>query len=103
MTRVSLECFAKDEARRKAVSSVSPSSRLERAIVKNDRHHPTAAPHANPSARLPPHYSKMSAGEYPNAQERKVLGAAESLMKRAMEKYDPSHDAFHGELKSPTA
>lgn len=51
---------------------------------------------SNPSARRLPLFKMPT--EYPNAQERKVLDAAESLMKQTMAKYDPSHDALHGEL-----
>lgn len=40
----------------------------------------------------PPKISK----EYPTANETKVLEAAEALMEKAMAKFDPSHDAFHG-------
>jgi hypothetical protein len=34
---------------------------------------------------------------YPNVQEQGVLQAAENLMKSIMARYDPSHDAFHGQ------
>jgi len=34
---------------------------------------------------------------YPNVQEQGALQAAENLMNEIMERYDPSHDAFHGQ------
>ena len=37
-------------------------------------------------------------GGYPTPEEAKVVAAAEKLMEETMARYDPSHDAFHGEL-----
>jgi uncharacterized protein len=34
---------------------------------------------------------------YPSIQEQAALNAAENLMNEAMARYDPSHDAFHGQ------
>lgn len=36
---------------------------------------------------------------YPTAAEGKVLQAAEKLMETTMARYDPSHDAFHGQKR----
>ncbi|KAA1467588.1 hypothetical protein DENSPDRAFT_832693 [Dentipellis sp. KUC8613] len=41
--------------------------------------------------------------EYPNAEERAILQAAEQLMKETMARYDPSHDAFHVQRVRKTA
>ncbi|KAF8591046.1 hypothetical protein K439DRAFT_1327735 [Ramaria rubella] len=41
--------------------------------------------------------------EYPNTHEIKVIEAAEALMKKAMARYDPSHDAFHVQRVRKTA
>ena len=35
--------------------------------------------------------------EYPTESEAKVVEAAEKLMVETMARYDPSHDAFHGQ------
>jgi uncharacterized protein len=34
---------------------------------------------------------------YPSIQEQAALKAAENLMNEVMARYDPSHDAFHGQ------
>jgi uncharacterized protein len=34
---------------------------------------------------------------YPTAEEKAVIQAAEKLMVETMAKFDPSHDAYHGE------
>ncbi len=34
---------------------------------------------------------------YPTAQEIAVINEAEKIMIETMSRYDPSHDAFHGE------
>jgi hypothetical protein len=34
---------------------------------------------------------------YPNSQELVALNAAEKLMAETMARYDPSHDAYHGQ------
>jgi len=34
---------------------------------------------------------------YPNEKERIAIAAAEKLMVETMARYDPSHDAFHGQ------
>lgn len=34
---------------------------------------------------------------YPNDQELAAIRAAEKLMTETMARYDPSHDAFHGQ------
>ena len=39
---------------------------------------------------------------YPNEKERAAIVAAEKLMVETMARYDPSHDAFHGQLPSST-
>lgn len=33
---------------------------------------------------------------YPTDVERKAIEIAEALMKKTMARYDPSHDAYHG-------
>jgi hypothetical protein len=35
---------------------------------------------------------------YPSSAEKEVLINAEALMKDVMNRYDPSHDHYHGEL-----
>lgn len=45
--------------------------------------------------KLQPHNSLISM--YPNAKEQVALQAAENLMESIMARYDPSHDAFHGQ------
>ena len=37
------------------------------------------------------------AAEYPSKEEAMVVAAAEELMTKTMARYDPSHDAFHGQ------
>jgi len=34
---------------------------------------------------------------YPTPQEKSVIEAAEKIMRDTMARYDPSHDAYHGE------
>lgn len=34
---------------------------------------------------------------YPTEQEKAVIDAAEKIMVDTMARYDPSHDAYHGE------
>ena len=34
---------------------------------------------------------------YPNEKERIAIAATEKLMVETMARYDPSHDAFHGQ------
>lgn len=36
---------------------------------------------------------------YPTAQERPAIEAAEKMMIDTMARYDPSHDAYHGEYE----
>ena len=36
---------------------------------------------------------------YPTPDEEKVIAAAEMLMVETMARYDPSHDAYHGECR----
>lgn len=38
--------------------------------------------------------------EYPNEPQRQSILAAEKLMKETMARYDPSHDAYHGNALS---
>ena len=40
---------------------------------------------------------RTMAVEYPTESEAKVVEAAEKLMVETMARYDPSHDAFHGQ------
>lgn len=40
------------------------------------------------------HFKSVSM--YPTAQEAAIIAEAENMMKEAMARYDPSHDAFHG-------
>lgn len=35
---------------------------------------------------------------YPSVEEAAVIQAAEKLMVTTMARYDPSHDAFHGQF-----
>jgi hypothetical protein len=38
---------------------------------------------------------------YPSDKERGIVADAEKLMEETMARYDPSHDAYHGELQLP--
>jgi len=38
---------------------------------------------------------------YPTPDEKVYIDAAEKLMIETMARYDPSHDAYHGELQAP--
>jgi hypothetical protein len=38
---------------------------------------------------------------YPSDKERAIIADAEKLMEETMARYDPSHDAYHGELQLP--
>lgn len=40
------------------------------------------------------------ASTYPTREESAVIAAAEELMTKTMARYDPSHDAFHGQYRS---
>jgi uncharacterized protein len=39
---------------------------------------------------------------YPTPQEKAILEAAEKMMVDTMARYDPSHDAYHGERTNMT-
>lgn len=39
----------------------------------------------------------MTMTSYPSPEETKIVAAAEKLMVETMARYDPSHDAFHGQ------
>ena len=40
----------------------------------------------------------MMQSDYPNEDQKQVIRVAEKLMEQTMARYDPSHDAYHGEL-----
>ena len=43
--------------------------------------------------------TQLTAIMYPTPDEEKVIAAAEKLMVETMTRYDPSHDAYHGERR----
>ena len=49
-----------------------------------------------PSPESSPRFAIM-ASVYPTQSEAKLIAQVEKLMQAAMSKYDPSHDAYHGE------
>lgn len=49
------------------------------------------------SVELPRESGSNMTSTYPTREESAVIAAAEELMVKTMARYDPSHDAFHGQ------
>ncbi len=49
------------------------------------------------SCALPRESDNSMTSTYPTKEESVVIAAAEELMVKTMARYDPSHDAFHGQ------